>query len=98
MAADQALIEAQSLMQRLNAKKVEQELELQQMLARYTDKHPKVTALRKDLELTRAKIQNEERSLSQRDKARETQAIHNKQKEIKYSILKRKVDINKDLY
>lgn len=95
---EQELEQNRTLMQRLNSKRVEQELELQQLLQRYTEKHPKVTRLREELALTKGKIASQEKELKTQDQQRESQAIHSKQKEIKYSILKRKVDINKELY
>src|SRR6267142_146951 len=90
----QAEDEENSVLRRLHSERVDLDLQLTQFLKRYRPAHPKVRKLQGDLASVEQKIGEEEIRAKKTREERTHEIIGSKQKEIKYSILTRKVDIN----
>lgn len=88
----------ESLLKTLNTERANLELQLSQLLKRYRPAHPKVRKVQDDLAAVKQKLTEEGRLSKLSMDERTKEIIGSKQKEIKYSILTRKVDINKQLY
>ncbi len=82
----------------LNKRRVELEITLSNLLEKYFEKHPKVVKTRNELSIINKKIVEEEKRIENEKHKRDKETIAAKQKEIRYSILKRKVEVNKHLY
>ncbi|HLG18287.1 MAG TPA: polysaccharide biosynthesis tyrosine autokinase [Bdellovibrionota bacterium] len=94
----QAEEEDSALLRRLHSERVDLDLQLSQLLKRYRPAHPKVRKTEDDLAAVVQKIKEEEALVERNRGKRAQEIIGSKQKEIRYSILTRKVDINKQLY
>ena len=90
--------EVRSFAENLNNQKVQAEIELAKLKDRYFDDHPKIVNLKSDLKILNDKIGEENTRLAALKSQKEKEIIEAKQKEIRYSILKRKVEVNKQLY
>ncbi|MEW6776059.1 MAG: polysaccharide biosynthesis tyrosine autokinase [Bdellovibrionota bacterium] len=82
----------------LQAQLVSAELEKSRLQERYKEKHPKLVAVTREIEIIQKKIADEEaRGESTRRRARAA-AISEKERAIRYDMLKRDVEANKSLY
>jgi polysaccharide biosynthesis transport protein len=90
--------EIKSFIESMNNQKVGLEIEIARLLDKYYEDHPKVQKLRNDIRILDKKIEEQQVRVGILKKAREKEIILTKQKEIRYGILKRKVEINKQLY
>ncbi|HEY4716777.1 MAG TPA: polysaccharide biosynthesis tyrosine autokinase [bacterium] len=79
--------EQSRLLEDLNNKLVNTELEYRKLLIKYKGKHPKVQKLSAEIAELKKKIEEEKQKI-----------IENNKRTIKYSIMKREVDLNKELY
>lgn len=79
--------EQSELLQELNNELVKAEIEYNKLLLKYKDKYPAVQKLSAEIESIKKKIEEEKQKI-----------IENSKKAIKYSIMKRDVDLNKELY
>jgi capsular exopolysaccharide synthesis family protein len=79
--------EQSELLQELNNELVKAEIEYNKLLLKYKQKYPAVQKLNAEIESIKKKIEEEKQKI-----------IENSKKGIKYSIMKRDVDLNKELY
>ncbi len=79
--------EQSELLQELNNELVKAEIEYNKLLLKYKEKYPAVQKLNAEIVSIKKKIEEEKQKI-----------IENSKKAIKYSIMKRDVDLNKELY
>jgi capsular exopolysaccharide synthesis family protein len=79
--------EQSQLLQELNNELVKAEIEYNKLLLKYKEKYPAVQKLNAEIQSIKKKIEEEKQKI-----------IENSKKGIKYSIMKRDVDLNKELY
>lgn len=90
--------DSEDVLSALRAQLVSAEIERSRLQERYKPKHPKMIAIERELEIIRRKISEERQLRSGAIKeARET-AISDKEKAIRYELLKRTAETNKQLY
>lgn len=89
---------ASDMLSVLRTQLVEAELEYNRLSRRYKEKHPTMVALDQEISLIKSKIEEERsRTRGARVQARE-EAIEFKEKAIRYNLLKRAAETNKQLY
>lgn len=79
--------EQSQLLQELNNELVRAEIEYNKLLLKYKEKYPAVQKLNAEIQSIKRKIEDEKQKI-----------IENSKKAIQYSIMKRDVDLNKELY
>lgn len=79
--------EQSELLQELNNELVKAEIEYNKLLLKYKQKYPAVQKLNAEIQSIKKKIEEEKQKI-----------IENSKRAIKYSIMKRDVDLNKELY
>ncbi len=79
--------EQSGLLQELNNELVKAEIEYNKLLLKYKQKYPAIQKLKAEIESIKKKIEEEKQEI-----------IENSKRAIKYSIMKRDVDLNKELY
>jgi len=91
-------LDSRRFLENLNNQKVESEIELGKLRDKYLEAHPKIKKTINDLDVLAKKIKDEEKRLAALKDRRENEIIRGKEKEIQYSILKRKVEVNKQMH
>jgi capsular exopolysaccharide synthesis family protein len=94
----ETLSEIESLLQKLQSRKVEEEIALSRMRGKYLPAHPAYKKAESEIILLKTKIEEQENRLNAQRMVREKQIITAKKNEIEYSILKRDVEVNKEIY
>lgn len=87
-----------TFIENLNKQKVEAEIKMAKLLEKYYEAHPKVQAVKNNIKILNTKIAEEEKRLNRLKAVNDREIIEAKQKEIRYSILKRDVEVNKQAY
>ena len=90
--------EISGLLERLQARKVEEELKLLRLKQKYLPAHPAYKAVDAEIKLLNVKMAEQETRLSDLREQNESRVIRKKKNEIEYSILSREVEINKEIY
>ncbi len=94
----QNFAEIERLLEKLHARKVEEEMKLVRVQDKYLPAHPEYKRLSSEISLIKKKIQEEENRLAGLRQGREREIIRAKKNEIEYSILEREVEVNKEIY
>ena len=90
--------EMESLIQSLRTRRIEEEMSLQRVKEKYLPAHPEYQRLEREIQLLDTKIGEQEERLASLRAGKNKEIISSRKKEIEYSILKREVEINKEIY